>query len=39
MLELVIGIAIGMVLAWNVVKEQPQWVEDMYTKLVARLKS
>lgn len=39
MLVLLFGIAVGMVLAWNVWTEQPQWVEDLYTKLMDKVKS
>lgn len=39
MLVLLVGIGVGMVLAWNVWTEQPQWVEDLYTKLMTKIKS
>lgn len=37
MLELVIGIALGMVLAWNVFKEQPQFIADLWDRVKARI--
>lgn len=39
MLVFLVGVGVGMVLAWNVVKEQPKWVADLYTNIAAKLKS
>lgn len=39
MLVFLVGVGVGMVIAWNVVKDQPKWVLDLYTNITAKLKS
>ena len=39
MLVFLIGVGVGMVVAWNVVKVQPKWLEDFYNNVTNMIRS